>query len=311
MVDALSATVRALGFIALFQAAGIATFVAIFGGHLVATLASTRRIGIASAIVAALLVAIHLLLEPARMGGELAGALDQELRSLVWHSSITTAAALRVAGLALIIAGLHGFARRHGAGSQGAESQGSESRAWRRADARSRETVTRRWHSARSLLFHIRWAHVERIAAEPTLQALLVLHLVVVTFWFGALVPLYRASAGESPSVAGAATEAFSQLAIRVVPILLIAGVALAVLLMPSLDALWATTYGQLLIVKIVAFAALMLLGALNKWRLGPALTRGDPGAAALFRRSLALEYVLISAALSVTAVLTSFYSPH
>ena len=46
------------------------------------------------------------MLEPARMGGELAGLLDPMLQGLVLHSSIATAAALRIAGLALIIAGL-------------------------------------------------------------------------------------------------------------------------------------------------------------------------------------------------------------
>src|SRR5437764_12279563 len=70
------------------------------------------------------------------------------------------------------------------------------------------------------------------------------------------------------------------------------------------------TTYGHLLLVKLAAFAALMGLGALNKWRLGPAGGRGDPRATAAFRRCLKSEYILIAAVLSVPAILTSFYSP-
>jgi putative copper resistance protein D len=61
---------------------------------------------------------------------------------------------------------------------------------------------------------------------------------------------------------------------------------------------------------KVAGFAVLMGFAALNKWRFGPALSRGDARATAAFRRSLAAEYVLIAAVLSVTAVLTSFYSP-
>ncbi len=58
-----------------------------------------------------------------------------------------------------------------------------------------------------------------------------------------------------------------------IVPLLLVAGLVLAALLLPlfngpSLDALW-TTYGLLLFAKLAAFAGLMFLGALNKWRLG------------------------------------------
>ncbi len=70
----------------------------------------------------------------------------------------------------------------------------------------------------------------------------------------------------ESPAIAGAVTEAFSRLAAWIVPLLLLAGLVIAALLLPSLDAIW-TSYGLLLLAKLGAFAALMLLGALNKWR--------------------------------------------
>lgn len=70
------------------------------------------------------------------------------------------------------------------------------------------------------------------------------------------------------------------------------------------------TVYGQLLIAKLVGFAFLMGLATLNKWRLGPRLAGGDVGIGISFRRSLATEYLLIAAVLTLTAVLTSFYSP-
>jgi len=89
----------------------------------------------------------------------------------------------------------------------------------------------------------------------------------------------------------------------------LVSGLMLSVLLVKGFAGL-RTTYGHLLLVKLAAFAALMGLGALNKWRLGPAVSRGDPRATAAFRRSLKSEYILIAGALSVTAILTSFYSP-
>jgi copper resistance protein D len=89
----------------------------------------------------------------------------------------------------------------------------------------------------------------------------------------------------------------------------LVSGLMLSVLLLKGFAGL-RTTYGHLLLVKLAGFAALMGLGALNKWRLGPAVGRGDPRATAAFRRSLKTEYILIAGVLSVTAILTSFYSP-
>jgi putative copper resistance protein D len=68
--------------------------------------------------------------------------------------------------------------------------------------------------------------------------------------------------------------------------------------------------YGKLLIAKVVGFALLMGLAAANKWRLGPALALGAVPSARWFHRSVAAEYVLIAAVLTITAVMTSFFSP-
>jgi len=94
------------------------------------------------------------------------------------------------------------------------------------------------------------------------------------------------------------------------VPGLLIAGLLLATVLLPNVAAL-RTPYGRLLIVKVIGFSTLMVFAAWNKWRLGPAVARGDVRAARSLRLSLAAEYALIAAVLCVTAVLTMLYSPH
>jgi putative copper resistance protein D len=49
---------------------------------------------------------------------------------------------------------------------------------------------------------------------------------------------------------------------------------------------------------------------AFKKWRLTPALAAGTSGAAARLRRSIALEYALLLLVLTLTAALTTFYSP-
>jgi putative copper export protein len=141
------------------------------------------------------------------------------------------------------------------------------------------------------------------------LAPLLLAHLVIVAFWFGALVPLRLASSHESAAVAGATISAFSTAAAWIVPGLFIAGLALAVELLGSFTAL-RTPYGQLLIAKVLGFALLLGLASLNKWRLGPGVAAGDARRILAFRRSLQIEYVLIAAVLTVTAVMTTFFSP-
>jgi putative copper resistance protein D len=141
------------------------------------------------------------------------------------------------------------------------------------------------------------------------LMPLLLAHLLVVAFWFGALVPLRLAARYESPQIAGAAIDAFSTTATWIVPALFVAGLALAAVLLGSFSAL-RTAYGQLLILKVVGFALLMGLASLNKWRLGPAVAAGDPARTRNFNRSIQLEYVIMAAVLTVTAAMTTFFSP-
>ncbi len=66
------------------------------------------------------------------------------------------------------------------------------------------------------------------------LMTLLLAHLLVVAFWFGALVPLRLAASYETPRTAGAAIEAFSTAATWIVPALFVAGLALAAVLLGS-----------------------------------------------------------------------------
>jgi putative copper resistance protein D len=103
--------------------------------------------------------------------------------------------------------------------------------------------------------------------------------------------------------------ERFTAAATWLVPGILLAGIVMAVLLLPNLRAL-SEPYGELLIAKVIGFAVLMGFAAANKWRLGAALVHGPAPSGRWFRRSVAAEYVLIAAVLAITAVMTSFFSP-
>jgi putative copper export protein len=127
-----------------------------------------------------------------------------------------------------------------------------------------------------------------------------------VAFWLGALWPLYLVAKQEQPAVTVRMIDSFSLAAAWVVPLILLAGVGLTAVLVPSLAVFW-QPYGQLLLVKVSLFAVLMAMAAVNKWRFGPACAEGNTAA---FERTVVIEYVLICVVLAVTAALTTFYSP-
>ena len=283
MPDVLSVILRAMSFILLFQAAGTAIFVAVFGGRLASSRGAVRRMGQAAALAASVSVAAHYALEAARMAGDLSGMWDPSLQGMVWHSSSRAALIFRLAGLLLIAIGLQG--------------------------ARGRWTIVAVIGSVLAILAFPLTGHTSVAAHRGALAALLMIHLLIVAFWFGALSPLYVASLRETPTRAFDIIERFTAVATWLVPVVLLAGVAIAVLLLPSVSAL-REPYGEMLIAKVVGFALLMGLAAANKWRLGPALAHGAVQSGRRFRRSVAAEYVLIAAVLTITAVMTSFFSP-
>ena len=282
-VDVAYIAVRAASFIAMFQSAGIALFIAWFGRALANSDRALRRLGFWSASVGLILVVVTHTLEAARMTGELSGAWDQSMQMQVMHSTTMAATTTRTMGLVAIAAAfaLSGF------------------------ELRLMSVVGTVVMAAAFTLT----GHTTTHSPRWMLVSLLLIHLVVVAFWFGALPGLYFSSRRESISIKSAVIASFSKAAVWLVPCIAVAGIGMAFLLLPDFSALW-QPYGLLLLVKIGAFATLMLLAALNKLRLGPRVATGEVRALRDFHRSLAAEYVLIAGALIVTAVLTSLYSP-
>jgi putative copper resistance protein D len=283
MPDILSVILRALSFVLLFQAAGVAIFVAMFGRWLASSQATVRRLGRAAAIAAIVLVAAHYGLEAARMAGEMSGMWDPALQGMAWNSPGRAALICRLLGLLLIAIGLQG--------------------------ANGRWTVAAVAGAVLATGAFTLTGHTSVNVHRATLATLLLLHLLVVAFWFGALWPLCVATLRETPARAADLVERFTVVATWLVPMILVVGTAMAVLLLPNVSAL-SEPYGELLIAKVLGFAVLMGLAAANKWRLGPALVHGSAHSGRWFRRSVAAEYIVIAAVLTITAVMTSFFSP-
>lgn len=282
-VDVAFVVVRAMSFIAMLQAAGVALFMAWFGGRLQGASRVIRQLGLWSALIALLLVLALHVLEAPRMTGDFADLWDGALQMQVLHSSTAAADATRCVALVIIAISLTLSGTALGPGS--ALGSGLMAAAF----TLSGHTTT---HSPRWMLASLLW-----------------IHLVIVMFWFGALPSLFLIARRESSAVAAEVVAGFSRVAGWLVPLIAVAGVGMALLLLPGVDALW-QPYGIILLVKGGTFMLLMMLAALNRWRLGPRLATANLASLRIFRRSVAAEYVLIVGVLALTAALTSLYSP-
>ena len=272
--DLAAVAVRAISIGLTLEAAGAAFF--LFGINLPLHGGDRARLARLTS-VAAVFTVLQQVVMPARLAGSFGGILDGSLQSFYLGTDAGAASVYRILGLLLILAGL---------------------------------AMNRRYVAiGGALIACISFAlmghtvmHGDRWALAPLLLA----HVTIVAFWFGSLRPLlWHRTAQELLNP----LARFSALAVRIVPLILVAGVGLAIMLLPSFDALLAP-YGYMVVAKVIAFAALTSLAAVNRWRLTPRIRAGDAEAVSRFHNVAGAEWLLIWLVVVVTVVVTSFYSP-
>lgn len=283
MIDAVAIALRGLGYLALLQAAGLFVFLVAFRDSLAEALPVVRRAARVAVLVAFVAVIAANLVQPARLAGAWSGLASGSLHALWLGSAAGDAAVARLVGLVLLWAGLSNPSRT--AAVTGA-------------------VGTLCVVGSFALVGHT-VAHDARLG----LAGLLVVHVGIVAFWLGALPGLYIATVHDPARVAGRLVARFSRAASALVPLILLAGLWMALYLLPGLAALQ-TPYGYALAAKVGGFTALIGLAALNKWRFGPRIAGATPGAAMAFRRGVCVEWLLVAGVLGVTATLTTLFSP-
>lgn len=267
--DLASVGIRSAAFVFGLSAVGLGWF-ALGCCRDVGDAARVRSWARGAALVAAVLVATHRLLDAGRMAGQWAGLFDPQLQALVWHHRAGVSTIVCVTGL-VIAAARSGRIAAFG-GVLVVASFG----------------VT---------------GHATEATHAHLLEALLAVHVGLIAFWFGGVVGLLRVRADLST-----ATDRFSRRAGWLVPWTLPIGLALICGLLPGPGALL-TTYGAFLLAKLLGFLVVLVLAAVNRLRVVPALASGAPGAGHRLRRIALCEVLVLGSVLVVTAAMTSLFS--
>lgn len=140
------------------------------------------------------------------------------------------------------------------------------------------------------------------------------LHLLAAAVWVGMLPPLallLHAAATDPRSLgaARAATLRFSTLAVVAVATIAASGVVNTWYLVGGIDALVATDYGRLLLVKIALFLAMLAVAAVNRLYLTPRLAASvnvptSDQALRHLRRNAVIETLIAAAIIGIVGVL-------
>jgi copper transport protein len=115
-------------------------------------------------------------------------------------------------------------------------------------------------------------------------------HVGALAVWIGGLLAVV--STAEEGEPFRALARRVSSLSLAAVVLITVTGVVQTILFVPDLRRLFSTLYGAVLLAKLVGFAALVALGARNRFRLIPGLPA--PASRVALRRSVAWEIALM-----------------
>jgi copper resistance protein D len=238
-----------------------------------------RKIAGQAATLGAVLAFLLQSLRAAYLSGAWSDAFDLRMQRLAWESNAALAAVLQGVGCGAI--------------------------AWAMRSEKKRFAIL---GVVSVLSSFTATGHTAGNGLRGMLAPVLVAHVGIAAFWLGALPALLLASDRE-PDNGAHIVRAFSNHAMRIVPLLLLAGVGLAWVLLPNLAA-FATPYGWLLLAKFNGFWLLIALAARNQLHWLPRLGGGGAAIRAGFCRTVGVEYALALLVVVATAVMTTLFSP-
>lgn len=281
-VAAAAVAAQAAGYLGLLGAAGLVVFQVTLLPAALRRSTRTRRLGVpalAGAALAGVALLFTLPLTSARQTGDGLGTLaDPD----AWRDQLTAApgltAGLAIAGLAIAVA----LTRRPRFGERTSSLL---------ALAGAGLAV-----GSLALVGHTRTYGPGWLVVTSDL-----LHVACAAVWFGGLLGLWIVLRDAEPVAAATVVARFSAAAAALVLALSLAGVLLGWRIVGSWDALFGTTYGGALLVKVGLAAAVVAVAGYNRYRLLPRMSRAPSWAA--LRRTVGIE----AGGLVVILALTGF----
>lgn len=140
------------------------------------------------------------------------------------------------------------------------------------------------------------------------IKSLLTVHLIAIAAWLGSLWPLYESCKRFDVSAVKDLMHRFGRLAVVLVFVILISGLFLLLEQLNSFEALFGSSYGQLILGKLLFVCVMLLMGAWHKFYWVPNLSQ-QPHLDRL-KLSISIEGLIAFLVLITTSLLTTLVGP-
>ena len=137
-------------------------------------------------------------------------------------------------------------------------------------------------------------------------QFLIIIHLVGLSYWIGALLPLRKMCNFIDKEKLKIVAHLFGIYAIGYVGVLITAGLIFSYILLGNISALISTDYGNILLIKMIVVSTLLSLGAINKFKIIPNLSIDQNLGLKRLKKSIQTEILCVLLIFFLTSLLTT-----
>ena len=137
-------------------------------------------------------------------------------------------------------------------------------------------------------------------------QILLLIHLFCISYWLGSFLPLrYMCNIKKYENLYLVAHN-FGVYATFYIGLLIISGLIFSYFLLGGILPILTSTYGNVLLCKLLLVSSILMIGTINKFRIVPNMRRNLTLGQSKLKRSINIEFILTWLILFLTSILTT-----
>ena len=137
-------------------------------------------------------------------------------------------------------------------------------------------------------------------------QFLVLIHIICISFWLGSFLPLrYMCTIKNFTNLYFIANN-FGRYAVVYIGILILTGLIFSYILLGGILPLITSTYGNVLLIKLFIVSMILIIGAINKFRIVPEIKKDLSTGQIKLKNSINIEIISSVLVLFTTSILTT-----
>ncbi len=137
-------------------------------------------------------------------------------------------------------------------------------------------------------------------------QLLIIVHVICISYWVGSFLPLRHMCTINNCKNLHAIAHNFGVYAIIYISLLVITGLTFSYILLGGISPLITSYYGNVLSIKILLVSIILIIGALNKFKVVPNIKTNQRNGQKKLKISIEIEMLITFLILLLTSILTT-----